>query len=101
MIPNSSGSTISSLAVLLPVLGVVVYLIMMPKVRAHLNLHLTKLRSYFFHESEQLRPGDASASAEASSTTPSTSTRAPIEQIEPAGWNYDIYSMNDEQSAGA
>ena len=98
MIPYSSSSMISNMAVLLPILGVVIYVLAIPAIRNHAKDKWNSTRSYFFHESELHPEGQSTTSTPdaTAATEAATSKKAPINQIEPAGWNYDMYAaLND------
>lgn len=92
MVPNQSSSMISTLSVLLPVLGVVTYLLAMPKVRQAAKDHLERAHAYFFHESERTPP----PALVQETTAPVKASSSPLGQIEPAGWDYKIYELADQ-----
>jgi hypothetical protein len=92
MIPSQSGSMISTLSVLLPLVGIGAYLLAMPKIRKALREHLEKTHSYFFHESERT----PAAPVQEAATAPVKTAATPLGQIEPAGWDYRIYEIADQ-----
>ena len=89
MLPNASSSLISTLGWVLPVLGVVAYFLITPTVRRALSKKIHEGSAYFFHPSERSTTATA---AEDPTSARAHSERSPLDQIKPAGWDYDFYA---------
>jgi len=87
VIPSSSSSLVSTLAPILMIVGIGVYVLALPSVRHSVSKKLDHFRAFFFHESE-LHPVKVESPVQAEKSAP----KDPLAQIEPAGWDYSIYA---------
>lgn len=95
MIPTQTTSMLPTISFILMVAGVLVFAIAIPSVRRAMHARVGSMKSYFYHESELATAPSPNPSQE---SQPTSARPSLLEQVEPAGWNYDIYKTRSEDT---